>query len=519
MNNKALTAEEMKAIDINASYLGIKRILLMENAGSEVARQIRKNISIKRKKITIVSGTGDKGGDGFVAARHLTNQETDITIILLGEPERIKTKEAKENWEIIEKMEESIKRITIKDSSQIENIQKIISESDIIVDALLGTGIRGKVRPPAENMINMINQIKKKEAKIISIDIPSGINPNSGEMMGTAIKADYTITHHKPKMGLIKKAGQKYSGKIIISNIGIPREAEIFTGPGDVYIATKRRKDTAHKGDFGRILVIGGSIEYTGAPALSALSALITGADLVTIVTPNQIANTIRGYSPNIIVKEYTGKYLNEKGVKLAIKEMKKANTILIGPGLSYNKQTKDLSRGIIREAIKQEKNLVIDADALKACSKNPMEIGGPNTIITPHAGEFKILTGIDLPKEEKEGWKLRAEIIEETANKLNTTIILKAHYDIISNGIITKINRTGNPGMTVGGTGDVLAGVTATFLTWTNNTIKAATVAAFINGLAGDLAAEEKGYHITATDVIKNIPKAFKEVRKFTLS
>ncbi|MEM1549477.1 MAG: NAD(P)H-hydrate dehydratase [Candidatus Methanomethylicia archaeon] len=512
---KGLSVEEIQAIDVNCEYLGIKRLMLMENAGAEVSRIILEMIKPK-KCITIVAGSGNKGGDGFVAARHLSRLGIEIIVILIGRPESIRSEEAKINWKIINELKSSIKTIVIEDTSQIDSIKELLTKSEVIVDALLGTGIRGLVKPPASEIIKIINHARECGAKIVSIDVPSGIDPNNGTPLGVAVKADLTITHHKPKIGLMTKDGTEYAGEIIVSNIGIPPEVELFAGPGDVIINIKRRRETSHKGDFGRIIVIGGSIEYTGAPALTALAALRTGADISIIITPSKIANAIRSFSPNLIVKEYEGEYLNTKGLKIIEKEIEKADVVAIGPGLSSTQEVLDNAMEVFKMAAEKGKNLVIDADALKAYAKNPSIVKGTRTIVTPHTGEFKIVTGITLPNEEGEGWKDRIPIVMNEARKLEVTILLKSHYDIISDGIKVKVNRTGNPGMTVGGTGDVLTGVTSTFLAWTNNTFRSAVAAAFINGLAGDIAVSEKGYHITATDVVEKIPEAFKIVEKY---
>jgi NAD(P)H-hydrate epimerase len=514
--SKGLSSDEIKAIDINCEYLGVQRLILMENAGAEVARIVLERIPLKNGKITIIAGTGNKGGDGFVTARHLASREHEVTVILVGKPENIRTKEAQSNWNIVRNMEKSIKIITIEDTSQIDLVKETILKSDIVIDALLGTGIRGTVNPPFSEIIKLINRSKENGAKVVSIDIPSGINPDTGTPMGIAVKADITVTHHKPKAGLESIEGAKYAGEVVVSNIGVPPEAEIFAGPGDVAISIKRRRETAHKGDFGRICVIGGSIEYTGAPALTALGALRAGVDISMIMAPSHIANAIRSFSPNLIVKEYEGEYLNKNAIKLFEREADRIDTIAIGPGLSSNQEVLETVLEILKIASDKGKNIVIDADALKAYAKDPAITKGAKTVITPHAGEFKIVTGITLPSEEGGGWKNRIPIVMEQARRIGATILLKSHYDIISDGEKFKVNRTGNPGMTVGGTGDVLTGITATFITWTQNPFRAAVAAAFINGLAGDIAVMEKGYHITATDVIEKIPEAFKVVEKY---
>jgi len=517
MTEDAITVEEMRSIDINSEYLGISRLMLMENAGAETARAIMRKINVKDKNICIIAHLGNKGGDGFVAARHLANQGAHVNVVLIGKPAQIRTMEARKNWEILSRMEYSINKTIFTDTSQLPLLEKLMLKADIIIDALLGTGIKGKIRTPIAEIVELINKARENGRYIVSIDLPTGINPNTGKVMGNAVKAHLTITHHKPKIGLIKEEARKYIGELIVANIGIPLEAELFTGPGDVLISIKERKPISHKGDYGRIVIVGGSKDYSGAPALAALAALKTGADLAIIIAPKTVSQAIRSFSPNLIVREYEGEFFNENGLKVALNEIKKADSIIIGPGLSLTEETVKNTLTLIEELKRLDKKVTIDADAIKICSKKKDVLKGLNGVITPHTGEFKILTGINLPSEENKGWIDRIKIIKEQAKKLKITILLKAHYDIISDGERVKINRTGNPGMTVGGTGDVLAGITSTFLAWENTPFRAATAAAFINGLAGDLAVNEKGFHITATDVLDKIPDAFKEVTKYT--
>lgn len=516
MLHEAVTVEEMRSIDINSEYLGVSRLILMENSGAETARAIMKKVNVNGKKVSILAHLGNKGGDGFVVARHLANQGAHVNVILIGKPTQIRTLEARRNWEILNQMEYSIVKTTLTDISQLPLIEKILLESDIIIDALLGTGIKGKVRTPILEIVELINKTRGKGKFIVSIDLPTGINPDTGEIMGKAVKADLTITHHKPKIGLLREEVKEYVGELIVANIGIPVEAELFAGPGDVIISIKERKPFTHKGDYGRIIIVGGSKDYSGAPALAALAALKTGADLAIIIAPEVISQAIRSFSPNLIVREYEGEFFNEKGLEVTLNHIGKADTIIIGPGLSLNEETINPTLKLIKEIKELNKKAVIDADAIKICAKRRSILKGLNGVITPHAGEFKILTGVKLPPEENKGWINRMEIVKEQSRKLGVTILLKAHYDIISNGEKVKINRTGNPGMTVGGTGDVLTGITSTFLAWNNKPFKAATAAAFINGLAGDLAVNEVGFHITATDVLNKIPEAFKQISKY---
>ncbi|HDJ89426.1 MAG TPA: NAD(P)H-hydrate dehydratase [Thermoprotei archaeon] len=498
-----ITSIEMRILEKNAFYLGLPPRILMESAGKSVAENVTSG-----KNILVVAGLGNNGGDGFVAARYLASIGKNIDVLLIGRPDRIRSEEARENFEILKRMEYSINIHVLTDSSMLQRYEYLFEKADVIIDAIFGTGIKGKIREPYASVIKKINSSK---ALKISVDIPSGLDPDTGEIHDICVKPDITVTFHKVKTGLTKN--RKVCGKIIVANIGIPTDAEFFVGPGDVKAVLPIREPYSKKGDFGKILVIGGSYKYSGAPALTGLAALRTGADIVIIAVPSIIANTVRTYSPNLIVYPLDGEYLTKNHIDMLLKLVDKVDVVAIGPGLGLNEETKNT---VIEFLSKIEIPVVVDADGLKALAGKLDIVSNKKVVLTPHAGEFKILTGIKLPNEEKNGWKKRMEIVRNEAKNLGITILLKAHYDIISNGVKVKVNRTGNPGMTVGGTGDVLTGITATFLAWNNEPFKAAVAAAFINGLAGDLVFQKKGYHILASDLIEMLPEAFSKIREY---
>ena len=506
--NSILTAEEAAAVDENAVYLGIPRRLLMEAAGKEVAQALCREVSVKGRDVTVFAGLGNKGGDGFAASRYLVNAGARVHVILLGREEAIGTEEALENWRVLKVMESTVRLTQIRDSSDLEKLKPIIDESVAIIDAMLGTGIIGPLREPFLKAVNLINSSK---AFKLAIDLPTGLNPSTGEVYGGVVKADLTVTMHKVKKGMVGR--EEYTGKVIVADIGIPPEAELYAGPGDVKAILRPRPPKAHKGDFGRILVIGGSQEYSGAPALTALASLKAGADLAIVASPESVASVIRSFSPNLIVKPLTGDRLTLKNVGEVEPLIKDSTAVAIGPGLGLEPETFEAVDELVGRVRGLRKPILIDADGLKAIAKSRLDLGGLAAILTPHAGEFKILTGVTLPQ----GWLERVPYVKEASKGWKSVILLKAHEDIISDGRRVKVNRTGNPGMTVGGTGDVLSGVVATFIGWGIEPFKAAVAGAFINGLAGDLAVGEKGYHIVATDVIDKLPEVMRRFEPWT--
>ncbi|NQT07722.1 NAD(P)H-hydrate epimerase, partial [Candidatus Bathyarchaeota archaeon] len=257
--DEAVTAREMRAIEMNAEYLGVSKLQLMENAGKTVAEAVKERFSPKTK-VLITCGLGGNGGDGFVAARHLAGQGYPVSVVLLGRPENIRSEEARVNWVSLVNMTDSVKITEVHDSAEIQPLK-----ASVIVDALIGTGVRGALSSPYREMVQAING---SEGFKIAIDVPSGLNSDSGEAEGDMVQADLTLTFHKPKTGL---SNVENLGQLQVCPIGIPPEAETYTGPGDVYIAHRHRAPESHKGDFGRLLVIGGSETYSGAPALTAL--------------------------------------------------------------------------------------------------------------------------------------------------------------------------------------------------------------------------------------------------------
>jgi NAD(P)H-hydrate epimerase len=498
-----ITGEEIHVLDRNADFHGVPTIKLMENAGKSVADFIIKNL--KLKNILIFCGTGNNGGDGFVAARYLS-KKYNVTVFLTGVKEDIKTKISKINFN-------KLKNMKIYDIKSLSKIPILLSKNELIIDSMLGIGLIGKLREPYQSIINELN--KNINKTFVSIDVPTGLGTN------TSIKPDYTITFHDIKKGM----NQNNCGKIIIVDIGIPKKAENFIGPGELKTYYPIPKKTSHKGDNGRLLVISGG-PYYGAPALSSFAAQRTGVDLVIVATPKKIAKAITSYiplltkplklakqlakiSPTLIVKELSNEnYLINKDVSIIEKQIKKADALLIGPGLGTEKQTQQTIQKIINEFADHNKPIIIDADAIRAVGQNPAIIKNTKSVVTPHAQEFKHLTDIELT----ENLKNRRENVEKWAKKLGITIVLKGPIDIVSNGSQTKLNDIHNEAMTVGGTGDVLAGIIGALLAKKVTPFNAARIGVFLNGTAGNLAFEKHSYGLIATDIIEEIPTVLKK-------
>jgi len=517
-NSERITSEEMGVLDNNSEWLDIPKSHLMECAGYSFASEIVNRFDLDSfSKVIIFCGTGNNGGDGFVVARHLNSYGVKSVVILVGRPENIRTDEAIVNWNIINNsLDRFIETKVIKDSTAIGEIAILLEDDKnikLIVDGLLGTGIKGRIREPIATAIEFINEVHKQFfIPVASIDVPSGLDPDTGEVSDIAVKADLVITFHRNKKSMHPKT--EYIQELIVKSIGVPLEAKIFVGRGDLMPNLKVRKKDNYKGQFGRLFVIGGSKNYSGAPAYTSLTGIHFGCDLVITHAPEIIGDVLRSYSPNMIVRTSPGNWLNLDAEKEILKIMDWANTIIIGPGMGTEKETEELLVKILSKWKKSNKNLVIDADGLKLIKDHFTLIRGKNVILTPHQGEFKIMTGVDLP--DYFAIEERGKVIQEIAKKLSVTLLVKGPYDFISDGRVLKINRTGCPEMAIGGTGDVLAGLCGCFMTTGNTAFQSACSAAFLNGYIGEYCKENIGTRFTALDMIQNINNCILHLKNY---
>ena len=500
-----ISSEEIKVLDKNSEYYGVPTNLLMENAGKGVADFVINTIKPKNKEILLFCGIGNNGGDGFVAARYLSKKYT-ITIFLTGTKEEIKTDISKINFK-------KLKNVKIYDKKSINKIEELINKNHLIIDSMLGIGLSGALREPYLTIVKKINLIKNKD--ILSVDVPTGIGTD------ISVKPDYTISFHDIKEGMNKKN----CGIIKIVDIGIPKKAIDYIGPGELSTFYPKPKKDSHKGENGRLLIVGGG-PYYGAPALSSFAAQRTGIDLIYVATPKKVARAITSYSPLIIKPFRLAKEISIQSPTLIVKELtnennlayddikiihpliNKVDSLLIGPGLGSEKETQNAVYDIIKLFIKNKKPIVIDADAIKVIGKNHDLIKNSQTIITPHTGEFKELTGVKLSNKLNE----RKKNVEKWAKKLGIIILLKGPIDIVSNGKTSKLNDIHNEAMTVGGTGDVLAGIVGALLSKGVKPFNAARSGIFINGAAGNIAYKKRSYGLIATDIIEEIPKVLLE-------
>jgi hydroxyethylthiazole kinase-like uncharacterized protein yjeF len=504
MMKSPLTTEEMRVVELNANLLGITHSMLMQNAGREVARVVARNERVEGKRVVILCGLGGNGGDGFVAARYLQEDAAEVEVYLLGSENDITNRDTALNWEILKNLHE-IKREVLKTESSVKAC-KAIPKADILIDAMMGFGLKSRLREP---MLSAVKAFNRSEAKKYSVDVPTGIDSDTGTVLGAAVTADVTVALHAPKKGL--KSAREHVGKVVVVSIGIPAEAIRLCGPGDLSLYTEPRKATAHKGDFGRILVVGGSDVYSGAPALAGMAALRSGADLVSVLVPESVVNAVRSYSPNLMVSSLRSGILLQENVETVLEQSKNQDVVALGPGLGLDSETVAAVRTVSEKLGRSGKCMVIDADGLKALAGSEIRFTPQTAVLTPHWGELAIL--LDEKLQDSPELHDRVEASLRASVRYDSVILLKGPVDVVArpDGFY-KLNRTGVPAMTVGGTGDVLTGIVAALLARGKGAFFAATAGAYVSGCAGELAFKSFGDHITPTDCIDRIPEAMRQ-------
>ncbi len=470
-----IDSTEMGVVDRNAVALGVRETNLMESAGNAVARATRE-ATPEDGMLAVVAGRGNNGGDSLVAARFLA--DLDPVVHLLGHPDRLRSDVTREKWDALVQAE--VETRIVRDQSEID-----IGNPDTVVDGVLGTGVSGAPREPERTAIEAINATA---ATVVSVDVPSGMDVDTGDRPGGAVEADHVVTFHDMKPGL------QALETVTVADIGIPEAADTFVGPGD--LQRLHRPETAHKGDFGHVLVVGGG-PYTGAPALAAQGALRAGADLATVLAPESVADQVQAFSEDLIVRSLPGERLDSAHVDPILEAARDRDVMILGPGIGDAAVSLEAVKGILAA---YEGRAVIDADALAAVNEVDTEA---DAILTPHRGEFRHICGE--PAADRDGWESAAATLSE---ELEQTVLLKGPDDIIADGKRTRINRTGNPGMTVGGTGDVLAGVTGAMFA-TLEAESAASLGAYLTGSAGDMAAADRDGGLLASDLLETLPAA----------
>jgi NAD(P)H-hydrate epimerase len=465
-----ITAERMAAVDENAAALGVPRKQLMESSGNAIARTVRETVD-SGTEVLIVAGRGNNGGDAFVAARFL--DDYDVRVCLLGRIESISTDIARENWDALEGASYDVSEV--RDSQNLA-----VGDPDLIVDAMLGTGVTGSLREPEATAARLIDDA---DASVLAVDVPSGVDADTGERSEGAIDADRIVTFHDAKPGLAE-----LEAEVTVADIGIPAAAERFVGPGDL------RRVGSDASSEGRVLVVGGG-PYTGAPALVAQAALRAGAELAFLSVPERVFEPIAGYAEDLIVQPYDAPQLGpEQAEDLVETATQYDDIVVLGPGLGSAAEIEEAVENFLQEF---EGRAVVDADALSIVP----EVDTDATLVcTPNRKELAGMGGPDV-----EDLAAHAEDVTAFAADLGHVVLAKGTNDVITDGETTRVSRAGTPGMAVGGTGDVLAGITAALLAC-DDPLPAATATPYINGRTAESVA--KGGGLLASDLLEELPR-----------
>ncbi len=510
---KAITAEQMKELDqLAINDYKIPSLLLMEHAAMAVFKEIKKNHS-KKSRILIVCGSGNNGGDGLALARILIQYKYKPTIYLLSEYEKLSDL-SKRQYDILKLLKANI--VQIEEKEQLD----YADNWDIIIDAIFGISLNREIKGIYNEVIEYINC---QYAEIISLDLPSGVDASTGNVLGNAVFADKTITFGFSKIGLHLYPAAEYCGKIIVANIGIPKIAFNTLTNNNYYrqeidIIDKKflqklayRDENSHKGTFGTALIIAGSKQMTGAAMLSAKASYHSGVGIARVLTSENNKNAINNFVPEAICETYNESSNSQNLEELFHAQKTKATAILIGCGLG----TDDKAWTLLKLALESDLPLVIDADGLNLLAENPEFLGKlklrkNKTILTPHIGEMSRLTKFDKSKLLEN----QLEIARNFAKMNNVILISKDARTIIAcpDGKV-YLNVKGNNGMATGGSGDVLAGIITGLLANKGNTAETAAITGvYVHALAGDEAANAKGKTaLLASDIIDNISKVLK--------
>ena len=511
LNTQQMHEADRQTID----EIGIPSIVLMENAGRQAVAAMEAAFEdLASSKVGVICGRGNNGGDGFVVARTLAQRNIEAIVFLLGSVGDVRG-EARTNLEILGRVGVTVVEITNAQEWELHFTQ--ISECDLIVDAIAGTGFHGQPTGLLETVIADINGLG---ASVVAIDLPTGVSADSHELQGEAIEASMTVTLAAPKIPLILPPADVYGGDLVIADIGIPASViEELDGPWLELLTRERMREAvptraadSHKGDFGRVLVVAGSFGKTGAAHLAALGALRSGAGLVTIATPRSCVPTIAAMMPEYMTAplEETSAGTVDFGAVDRVLEMK-ADIIAMGPGLGHDPSTAAFVQTIVERS---GVPLVLDADALNAFAGDPERLMGRESvdiIITPHPGEMARLLGVSVEQVQSD----RLAHAREFAAAHRLHVVLKGHRTIIAGPEGRSfVNLTGNAGMATGGTGDLLTGMIAAWFAQMLDAEGACKLAVYLHGTAGDLSEADEGENaLLATDIAAHLGDALMEL------
>ncbi len=505
---KVCRVSEIRGLDNEAiDRFLLSEELLMENAGAAVSQVIMQEMGIKSRKFVIFCGPGNNGGDGFVVARLLHSNNAAVKVFLLSHKDSYRSA-AKSN--LLRLVKTGVEPHELTKS---EEASACLEEADAVVDAIFGTGLMRDVKGIFRETVELIN---RSEKTVFSIDIPSGINGENGLEMGASVAADYTVTFGLPKIGNLLYPGYGRSGRLYVSHISYPlslqtRESirvEVSSG-----VRLPDRNPSTSKFDYGPLLVVAGASNYHWAPFASAYSFYKCGGGYVYLACPDSLVSSIAQGGREIVFlpqKETDSKTLAYDSLSGLLENSENMKIVVMGPGISLNKESQRLAKKL---ADNIEKPLLIDGDGITAIAENPKRLAKrkSSTVLTPHMGEMARIT----KKKRRDIEENRVEVLQDTTGRLNSIIVLKGPRTMIGypDGRV-YINLSGDTcgkaGMATAGSGDVLNGTIAAMFSLGLSLEEAVKTGVFIHGLAGDLAAKEKGADgMTARDILETLPHA----------
>jgi len=506
---KVLTAAQMREVDRRTMEMGVPGAVLMENAGTSVVEVLAERFSpLASHRVVVLCGKGNNGGDGMVVARQLftRHQPESLHVVLVGAPEQLKG-EAAENY----------RALVACGCPVLSGLPAGASDATLVVDALLGTGLSG---PAKGEMLEAIEQINSgfPRAKIVAVDIPSGLGSDSGKLLGESVRAGCTVTFTAPKLGQVLPPGCDRVGELVLRPIGSP--PELFENDDSIFLSLVEpaqfrhlfapRPRSAHKGSFGHVLVIAGSRGKTGAAAMAGLAALRAGAGLVTVASTGSALPVIASHAAELMTEplpETQGGAISMRAFDSGLlPDIARNKTVIaIGPGLTTDPETVAM---VCRALSEFPQPMVVDADALNAIAGADWSGAGRLRVLTPHPGEMSRQTGKKITEIEED----RVAVAREFARERHISLVLKGYRTLLAfpDGRVW-INPTGTPAMATGGTGDILTGMIAGFLAQFPREPELAIAAAvYLHGLSGEIGAAELGEKcLIATDLLRYLPAA----------
>lgn len=515
---KILTAGQMRQLEEECAQIGLTTDILMENAGRAVAEEVRRILgNIAEQNILFLIGPGNNGGDGLVAARYLQSWGAKVNAYIVGD-------RPADDPKLILAQNAGVTCLDTSEDEGLKELDQLLSKVNVVIDAIFGTGLSRSFGGALATILSRVSRAKKerRSMRIIALDLPSGLNADTGEIDQNALYADETITLGFPKIGLFKQPGAERVGRISVVDIGIPaylakQSLWEYIDADWIRSVLPERPPQANKGTFGRVLVVAGSINYIGAAYLASTAALRVGAGLVTLATGLQPIFASKGLEVTYLpLPETRPGALALEAARLILMQLPRYNVLLMGCGLGQSEPTTRVLRTILLEKRKQPlPPLVLDADALNILAITPnwwMRLTD-DAILTPHPGEMARLAGMTVDEVQKD----REGVAMSLAAKWNKTIVLKGAYTVVASpqGKV-RISPFVNPALASAGTGDVLSGAIAGMLAQGLPLFDAAACGVYLHGAAGEMVRARLGdAGAIAGDLLPELPRVIKQLKE----